>query len=63
MGLKYNNSQAGQIVESEGLDYAVQHYTSPDSFQDPTTSRLWLEARDACNALERHLRELGVLED
>jgi hypothetical protein len=54
------NGDAVDIIENEGLGYAVQHYISGDSFADAKTARLWNEADRALAALVTHLeRETG----
>ena len=55
----YTNGDAIDVIEDEGLGYAVQHYTS-GPFRDPETQRLWDAAASALNALEAHLeRDTG----
>lgn len=54
---KYSNEDAASFVECEGLDYAVQQYISGDEFEDTHLGKLWNDARDALNALERYLSE------
>lgn len=53
----YTNGVACDILANEGTSYAVQHYCDGSSFKDPETARLWQEAGDACDALEKYLRE------
>lgn len=56
----HTNGDAADIIEDEGLDYAVRHYISGDEFNDPTTEKLWTEADKALTALVQHLeRETG----
>jgi hypothetical protein len=49
------DGDAVDIIEDEGTGYAVQHYTSGDSFASETTRDLWNAASDALNKLEAHL--------
>lgn len=49
------NGDAVDIIENEGLDYAVRHYISGSAFKDPDTARLWTAADGALNALVNHL--------
>lgn len=44
-----------QIVESEGLGYAVQDYLSSESILDPKLKQLWDAAQHALNAIEQYL--------
>lgn len=54
------NGEAVDIIENEGLGYAVQHYISGDAFADPKTARLWNDADRALATLVTHLeRETG----
>lgn len=54
------NGDAADIIENEGMGYAVQHYCDGDYFKDPETARLWAEAADALNALQQYVeRETG----
>lgn len=51
------NGDAADIIENEGLDYAVMHYCSGDEFKDPETRRLWDAADKALEALCAYLSE------
>lgn len=53
----YSNGDAVDIIENEGLGYAVQNYTSGDSFKDPETKRLWNEADAALTTLVAYLEK------
>ncbi len=60
MGDKYTNGDAVDIIENEGVGYAVQHYISGDSFKDPKTAELWNAANKALTDLCEYLsRETG----
>lgn len=43
------------IVENEGLEYAVRHYMGADVIKNPETAKLWIEAEAALTALAKHL--------
>lgn len=43
------------LVQNEGLSYAVQYYLNPDKIESEETKKLWLNAREALNALSKHL--------
>lgn len=51
------NGEALDIIENEGLDYAVQHYTSGRDFKDPTTRKLWDAADTALTELVGYLEK------
>jgi hypothetical protein len=58
------NGDAVDIIENEGLDYAVRHYISGDEFKDPETAKRWKLAdktlTDLCEYLARETgREVG----
>lgn len=54
------NGDAVDIIESEGLEYAVRHYIDGVEFKDPETVRLWVAAEAAMNSLVEYLqRETG----
>lgn len=56
----YTNGEVVEIIENEGLDYAVRHYCDADSIKDPETSALWAEAAGSLDRLVEHLeRETG----
>lgn len=42
-------------VEDEGLGYAIQHYMSGEDIEDPELARLWDQASDMLNNIERIL--------
>lgn len=52
---KYDDLTVREIVEDEGLDYAVRHYMSSDSIKSEETAQLWSAASDALEALAKHL--------
>jgi len=54
---KYSNKRAFQIINQEGIGYAVQSYCSADDFADPRTVELWQKACDALNVLESYLEQ------
>lgn len=39
------------VVETEGLDYAVVHYLGAESIEDEDLRRVWQEAHDALGAI------------
>jgi len=49
------NGDAVDIIECEGVGYAVLHYTSGSTFRDPKTASLWDAADEALKALCLHL--------
>lgn len=61
---KYTNGDAADIILNEGVEYAVRHYTSGDSFEDPKTAELWDKAAAGLSELLNYLskqtgREVG----
>jgi hypothetical protein len=44
------------IIENEGLEYAVLHYMDESSIDSTKTAKLWKVAREALQALSKHLK-------
>jgi hypothetical protein len=55
---KYSIEQVADIVESEGLGYAIQHYMSADSIEDEDLARLWRIAKEALDQIVDGANEL-----
>lgn len=45
------NGYAADVIENEGVGYAIMHYIDGDAFKDPETRRLWAAAEQALVAL------------
>jgi hypothetical protein len=57
---KYTNGDAMNILDNEGVGYAVQHYCSGCDFKDPETAKLWTAADHALTTLVEYLeRDTG----
>lgn len=41
---KLSNQEVAEVVECEGLGYAIQHYLSADRIEDEDLAELWAEA-------------------
>jgi hypothetical protein len=54
---KYSATAVADIVENEGLDYAIQHYIVSESITDPELSQLWEEARTVLNEIDKRLED------
>jgi hypothetical protein len=59
---KYGNEMAIQIIQGEGLGYAVTDYCRGDAFADEQTAKLWTDARQALGALCDYLEATTGLE-
>jgi hypothetical protein len=60
MSDKNSIQDVANIINIEGLGYAVQLHTSPESIENKTLADLWQKASDALNAIDRFLTdELG----
>lgn len=55
---KYTDEKVAQIVESEGLGYAVQHYLSSNSIENPGLAKAWGEAKVALDKIKSMLPDL-----
>jgi sugar phosphate isomerase/epimerase len=57
MTKKHNRKELAEIVDTEGLDYALLHYISPESIKSKKLRELWEQARDLLLELQE---ELGI---
>ena len=44
MSEKYSVNEMADIIDAEGLDYAIMHYCSADKIADPKLAKLWKKA-------------------
>jgi len=52
--------EVGIIIQIEGLEYSITDYLSPHQIEDETLRKLWTEAREAIDKIDRYLEgELG----
>jgi len=58
-----SNKRARQIINQEGIGYAVQSYCYAEDFKDPQTVLLWQKACDALNELENYLEQDSSIEE
>jgi hypothetical protein len=49
---KHTNEVLRNIIDSEGLGYAIQFHTSADSIKDKKVAVLWQTAKDAMDEIE-----------
>lgn len=54
---RYTNQDALRKMENEGSGYFVTSYCAPYCFIDETTRKLFKEAGDALNKLEKYLED------
>ena len=52
-----NNNDVADIVEDEGLGYAVMDYMDSSDFRDLELAKLWDDAAKHLNALSDYLRK------
>lgn len=57
MGKKLTRDDLVEIIEREGLDYAVRWYVSPDDIQDDEIYQEWNNALCSLNSL---CQKLGI---
>lgn len=48
---KMTNEEVAAVVDSEGLGYAIEHYMSADSIEDPVLAARWCAAKEALSAV------------
>ena len=51
----YNKDEVAEIIENEGLGYAVTEYMSSEHIEDPELATLWRIARAALQDIEDFL--------
>lgn len=51
------NGYAVDVIENEGIGYAVQHYIGAEAFKDPETRRMWAAADKALTDLAKYLSD------
>lgn len=56
---EYTNRDAAEIIDNEGLDYAVRHYCDGKYFKDPITAALWDKAALNIQKLVDYLHDQG----
>jgi len=49
------NEEVKDIIDNEGLGYAIQDYMSSDDFEDAQLAKLWDKASEALNAVTKYL--------
>ena len=57
---KLSNTEVAEIIEAEGLGYAISSYLSSDRIADSRLQEAWQQAETAMNVIESIL---GVDED
>lgn len=56
----YSNEDIAEIIESEGLGYAVESYIDPFGIEDVQLQMYWQTAKANLEAIREHLK--GYLE-
>jgi hypothetical protein len=54
---KFTNEEVADMVEAEGLDYAIQHYVGHWEIKDPDLAKAWYNAKIALDEVENILEE------
>lgn len=58
---KFTVLGVAQIIENEGLGYAIQHYMRGKDIADPKLAAMWDECRDLMDEIDRMCqREIEV---
>jgi hypothetical protein len=60
---EYSDAEVKQIVEDEGLGYAVMYYMGSDRIETPKLKQLWDEASLAMHRLEEYLDTIEDTEE
>jgi hypothetical protein len=53
--MKYSISRIADIIETEGLSYAITEYLSPTNIRDEELATMWEEARDLLIRIEEYV--------
>jgi hypothetical protein len=56
---KYSVQEVAEIVESEGLGYAITGYLDADKIEDETLRELWKQAADILGKIEKIIEPYG----
>jgi hypothetical protein len=54
----YDNAEVRDVIEREGLEYAITGYLSADNIKDPKLRKMWNKARVTLEAIQEYL-EIG----
>lgn len=52
---KYSLEELAQVVESEGLGYAIQHYLDAERIEDPEMAALWKQCAELMDQIDKKL--------
>ena len=52
MAKLYSVEEVAEIIEAEGIGYAVQEYLNPNSIEDEKLAKLWKQAQDILKEIE-----------
>lgn len=54
---KLTVAQVGEVIESEGLGYAIQSYLSADRIADHDLADMWERAANLLNEIEQYIED------
>jgi hypothetical protein len=54
---KYSIEQIRDIIENEGIGYAVQYYLGADKIEDGQLSKYWADAKAILDKIETYTEE------
>ncbi len=52
---KVSNEQVVEIIETEGLGYAIGEYLNADNIEDETLATMWEEAQNLLHEIDNYL--------
>ena len=52
----YSNDEVADIIENEGLGYAIESYLGYKDIDDPKLAKAWKQAEDAISKIQKILR-------
>ena len=54
---KWTNEEIAMKVQSEGLDYMIQHYLSADKIEDEWLAEKWKQCKQLLNEIQDYLNQ------
>lgn len=57
MSRKWTREKVAELVESEGLGYAVTDYLSHEDIEDPGLAKLWAQAEATLGLIDKMLTD------
>lgn len=56
---KYTIKEVGEIIDNEGLGYAIQNYMRGSSIKDPVLAKMWDDCADLLDKITKYVENGG----